>query len=119
MGQPRQTSQFPSVGERRSFCTLQYATASTDTVGGTTETTWTEFGTWWTKVTVVPVVPDETRAVMLYQAEGAYRTDLLERFMSGTGLRLVTGPLTLKVMAVENPLLRNQTLIAHCAPVTS
>lgn len=84
-------------------------------MGGRGEPTWTDFGDWWAKVGVVPVIPNETEAVLLYQVEGPYRADVLEYFTTGTGLRIVANGLTLKVFQVENPQLRNRTLVAHCA----
>jgi hypothetical protein len=114
MAQPRQTGAWPASGERQVKCTLQYATPVTDTMGGRTEPTWTDFGGWWAKVTVVPIVPNETDAV-LHEVEGPYRSDLVGRFTSGVGIRIVTPSLTLKVFQVENPQLRNRTLVAHCA----
>jgi hypothetical protein len=120
MAQPRQTSTWPLAGERQTRCTLQFATPTTDAMGGRGEPVWTDFGTWWAKVTVVPIVPNETDAVLLYEAEGPYRSDLLTRFNSGVGIRIVTpNSLTLKVFQIENPLLKNRTLIAHCANATN
>lgn len=115
MAQPRQTGAYPSSGERNVKCTLQYATPVTDGMGGRSEPTWTDFGSWWAKTTVVPIVPNETDAVLLYEVEGPYRADLQERFLAGQGVRVVTNDLTLKVFQVENPQLRNRTLVAHCA----
>ncbi len=112
---PRQASVWPTAGERATRCTLQYATPTTDAMGGRTEPTWTDFGNWWAKVTVVPIIPNETEAVLLYDVEGQYRADMLERFNSGVGVRIVANGLTLKVFQLENPQLRNRTLVAHCA----
>jgi hypothetical protein len=99
MAQPRQTSTWPLAGERQTRCTLQFATPTTDAMGGRGEPVWTDFGTWWAKVTVVPIVP---------------------RFNSGVGIRIVTpNSLTLKVFQIENPLLKNRTLVAHCANATN
>jgi hypothetical protein len=115
MPQPRVGASWPGSGERNVRCTLQYATPVTDAMGGRGEPTWTDFGAWWASVIVVPVIPNETEAVLLYAAEGPYRSDLIERFNSGVGIRIKTPSLTLKVFQVENPQLRNRTLIAHCA----
>ena len=132
MAQPRQTGAYPSSGERQVKCTLQFATPTIDAMGGRTEPTWTTFGQWFAKVTVVPVVPNETEAVLLYEVEGPYRRDLVEYFngitrppgvtlpsgfTGGLGIRIVTVglSLTLKVFQVENPQLKNRTLVAHCA----
>lgn len=84
-------------------------------MGGRSEPTWTDFGTWWAKVSVVPFIVNETDAAMLYQVEGPYRSDVWTRFKTGTGVRIVTSDLTLKVIQIENPQLRNRTLVAHCA----
>jgi hypothetical protein len=83
-------------------------------MGGRGEPVWTDFGVWWCRVSTVPFVQNETESVIMYQAEGPYRSDLVERFVSGTGVRLIANGLTLKVFQVENPLLRNRTLVAHC-----
>lgn len=119
MAQPRQSGAYPSAGERHNKCTLQYATPTTDAMGGRSQPTWTDFGVWWAKVTVVPIVPNETDAVLLYAVEGPYRSDLIDRFTTGVGIRIVTGDLTLKVFQIENPQLRRRTLIAHCANATN
>lgn len=119
MAQPRQTSAWPASGERQVKCSIQEARPTTDTLGGRGEPTWTTFGEWWAKVTVVPIVPNETDAVLIYEVEGPFRKDLLQRFNTGIGVRLVTTNLevnlTLKVFQVENPLLKNRTLVCHCA----
>lgn len=115
MPQPRASSQWPTAGERHAKTSLQYATPTTDAMGGRSEPTWTEFGTWFAKVLTVPSIVSDTQASLLYQIEGPYRADLLERFIAGTGLRAVVNGLTLKIFQVENPQLRNRTLIAHCA----
>jgi len=88
-------------------------------MGGRREPTWTDFGQWFTKVTVVPIVPNETDAVVLYGVEGEFRADLLNRFLSGVGIRLRRAGQTLKVFQIENPYLRNRTLVAHCATATN
>lgn len=116
MAQPRQSSTWPLAGERQVLCRLQYATPTTDGMGGRSEPTWTEFGTWWAKVSVVPIIPNETEAVLLYAVEGPYMVDLITLFNSGVGIRIATpNALTLKVFQVENPQLKNRTLVAHCA----
>lgn len=115
MAQPRQSGAYPLGGERRVRCTLQYSTPTTDSMGGRGEPTWTAFGTWWAKVTVVPIVPSETEAVQLFEVEGPYRVDLLNRFNSVNSVRVKAKTLTLKVFMVENPQLLNRTLIAYCA----
>ncbi len=115
MPAPRLGNQWPTAGERASHCVWQYATPTTDAMGGRGEPTWTAFATWWAKALTVPAVQNEVDAVILYQVEGPYRSDVLSYFTGGTGLRLVANGMTLKVFQVENPLLRNRTLIAHCA----
>ena len=119
MPQPRTGASVPLAGERQVRCTLQYATPITDVMGGRGEPIWTDFGTWWAKVAVVPIIPNDTEAVLLYEAEGPYRVDLIDRFNSGVGIRLVANAITLKVFQVENPQLRNRTLVAHCANATN
>lgn len=109
------STQWPTAGERNSRATLQYATPTTDSMGGRTEPTWTDFGTWWSKVTVVPFIVSDTQSSLIYQIEGPYRADLMTHFQAGTGLRVVVNGLTLKVFQVENPQLRNRNLVAHCA----
>ena len=130
MAQPRTGFSWPTAGERQVKCALQYATPTIDAMGGRTEPTWTQFGEWWAKVTVVPIVPNETEAVLLYEAEGPYRSDLVEFFLGttrpvgislptgftgGLAIRIVTTSLTLKVFQIEDPQLRHRTLVAHCA----
>jgi hypothetical protein len=115
MAQPRQGASWPAAGDRNIRCTLQYATPTTDTMGGRSEPIWTDFGSWWAKVIVVPIVPNETDAVLLYEVEGPYRADIATYFANGTGLRVTTPSLTLKVFQVEDPQLRNRTLRLHCA----
>jgi len=97
---------------------LQYATPTTDSMGGRGEPTWTDFGAWYVKATTVPDIVNETNASLLYQLEGPYRADLVTRFKSGVGIRAVVNGQTLKVMQIENPQLRSRTLIAHCADAT-
>lgn len=109
-------AQWPLAGQRNVRCTLQYATPTTDSMGGRGEPTWTDFGTWWVRPSILPAVQNETESTLLYMMEGPYRQDLLDYWTSGTGLRLSThNDLTLKVIQVENPELRNRTLVAHCA----
>lgn len=115
MPQPRSTGAWPSAGERRTKCTLQYASETADPIGGRSATSWTDFGSWNAKVSTVPVISSDTEAVILYQAEGQYRQDIVDRFKTGAGIRIVSNGLTLKVFQIENPLLLNRTLIAHCA----
>lgn len=112
----REVVQWPSIGERNVNCQVQYATPVTDAMGGREEPIWTEFvHSWWAMVTTIPIVPNETDAVILYEVEGPYVAEILERFITGVGLRIVTADLTLKVFQVEKKQLKNRTLIAHCA----
>jgi hypothetical protein len=115
MPAPRLGNQWPTAGERQARCIWQYATPVDDGSGGRGEPVWTDFASWWAKVLTVPAVQNEVDAVILYQAEGPYRSDVVTHFTGGKSLRLVANGLTLKVFQVENPLLRNRTLIAHCA----
>ncbi len=101
-------------------------------MGGRGEPTWTEFGTWKAKVLTVPDVNTESRSEIGYQIEGLYRRDLFEYHNglsrpdeldedTNVSMRVVsvaTG-LTLKVFGVENPQLRNRTLIVHAAPAVN
>lgn len=109
------STQWPASGERNARATLQYATPTTDAMGGRTEPIWTDLGNWWAKVTVVPLIVSDTQSALLYQLEGPYRTDLMAKFQAGTGLRAVVDGLTLKVFQVENPQLKNRNLVLHCA----
>lgn len=120
MPQPRSSSaQWPTAGERRNKATLQYATITTDAMGGRSDPTWTEFGKWWVKVTVIPFVVNETEATSLFDLEGPFRDDVFDYFTSGTGVRMVVNGMTLKLLEVENPLFQNRTLIAHCGKATT
>lgn len=122
MPQRQQTSSaYPSAGDRDVHCTLQYATPTTDSLGGRTEPAWTDFGTWWAKVTVIPIVKNEIEAVNIFQIEGPYRRDLWDRFNGGLTIRIVATELMLilKVMLIDNPQLMNRTLVAHCANATN
>lgn len=88
-------------------------------MGGRSEPTWTDFGTWWAKVLTVPFVNSDMTAAQMYQVEGPYRADLWDYFNAGTGVRVIANGLTLKVSLVENTQLRNRTLLAHCAPAVN
>lgn len=116
MPQPRTGNSWPTAGERTANCTLQYATPTTDAMGGRGEPVWTSFGRWWAKALTVPAVSSESDAAILYQVEGPYRRDIVDYFLGGTGLRILVDGQTLKVFQVENPRLLNRTLVAHCAP---
>lgn len=109
------SAQWPTGGERHARATLQYATQTKDAMGGLSVTTWTDFGNWWAKVTTMPLVVTETEASILYDVEGPYRSDLMDRFLAGTGVRLVIRDLTLKVLQLEVPQLQQRTIVAHCA----
>lgn len=119
MPAPRVANQWPTGGERNTRCTLQYATVVIDAMGGREDPTWTTYGTWWAKVVTVPTIQNEVESAILYQAEGPYRSDFYNYFAGGTGQRLIANGITLKVFQVENPLLQNRTLIAHCAPAVT
>jgi hypothetical protein len=88
-------------------------------MGGRIEPTWNDFGRWWAAVSVLPIVQTETESTLMYHLEGPYRADLLGYFTGGTGVRVVVNEVTLKVIQVENPQLRNRTLVAHCAKATN
>lgn len=120
MPQPRSSgAQWPAAGERHSRVTLQKATITTDAMGGRSDPTWTDFGKWWAKSTVVPFVVIETEATSLFDLEGPYRQDLQDYFTGGTGVRMVVNGLTLKLLELENPLLMNRHHIAHCGKATN
>ncbi len=112
-------TQWPAAGERSSKVLLQVAALTKDTMGGRTEPRWTQFGVWWVKTTVVPFIVSDTQSSLIYQLEGQYRDDLMTAFNEGKGLRAIVNGLTLKVFQVENPQLRNRTLVAHCANATT
>lgn len=92
-------------------------------MGGTSATSWVDFGTWMARVTIDPKIPNQTESVLLYDVEGLYRKDLITKFLGGVTLRIVAAmegiAVTLTVLQVQNPLLANRTLIAHCAAVTA
>lgn len=110
-----QSAQWPTAGERQCRCTLQSSTPTDDEGGGRTEPSWTTFGTWWAKVTTIPVVPNETDAMLSVQVEGPYRADLVDTFNAGLGVRVIANGDTFKVSLLDNPQMRNRTLVAHCA----
>jgi hypothetical protein len=126
MPQPRSTGAWPNAGELRTKCELQYATPTTDSMGGRTEPTWTTFGDWNAKVMTVPGGVSESKEKASYEIEGRYRADIWEYFQgisrpddldedTNVSLRLIANGLTLKVFDVENPLFQNRTLIVKCA----
>lgn len=117
MPQPRQSGSWPTLGEYRQKTTVQFATPTYDAMGGRGEPTWTDLGTWYVKFGDLPIVPNDTEAVSLYTCEGTYRSDVWDKFHTGTGIRIVTtSPVrTLKVFLLENPQFMNRTLVAHCA----
>jgi hypothetical protein len=119
MPAPNTSSQWPSVGERHAKCTLQYATPVKDAMGGWGEPRWTDFDTWFAKVLTVPDISNEVDSIVLYLIEGPYVAALQSYFMGQVGLRILVKGMALKVFQVENPQLRNRTLIAHCAPAVS
>ena len=98
--------QWPTAGERRKKARIFYGVLTTDPMGGRSDPTWKPvLDNWWVKVTVVPFVVSETEATLLYDLEGLYVQDLLDRFNSGQSLRAVVENLTLKVFSVEDPYL--------------
>ena len=88
-------------------------------MGGRGEPIWTNFGTWFAKVTTLPDIANEIQSAILYSIEGPYRSDLITRHNSGVGVRIVTPDLTLKVFQVEDPQARRRTLVAHCGKATN
>ncbi len=112
-------AKLATIGQRRERVQIQKSVTVTDAMGGRTDQRWREFGTWWSKVTVVPFVVSDTQAVMLYQLEGLYRQDVVDLFNGGTGIRVVVKNLTLKVMAYEDPRLLHKTMILHCGKETN
>lgn len=114
MPAPRASSaQWPTAGERHARASVEYATETTDVIGGRSHT-WSTLGTWWVKVSTVPFVVNETEASLLYQLEGPYWATLQSRFLAGTKLRATVAGYVLTIVQVENPQLRNRTLVAHC-----
>jgi hypothetical protein len=108
------SSQWPLAGERQVLATLQFATITTDAMGGRSDPAWTTFAEWRVKAVEVPFVVSDTEATILYELEGPYRRDLWDYYNGGTSLRIIANGLTLKVIQLENPLMRNRTLLAHC-----
>lgn len=120
MAQPRQAGAWPSAGERQGLAVVQYATVVTDALGGRSDPTWTTFASsWHVKVTVTPFVVSDTQAAMLYQIEGPYRADVVSHYDAGRSLRVLVHGFTLKVIELENPQLRNRTVILHCGKATT
>ena len=126
MPQPRSVGQWPSAGELRTKYVLQYATPTTDTMGGRSEPVWTDFGTWQAKAMTVPGGVGESKDKSSLELEGRYRRDIWNYFhgisrpegldaTTNVSLRVVGNGLTLKVFDVENPLQMNRTLIVRCA----
>jgi hypothetical protein len=108
-------AQWPTTGEQDVRCILQYATPTTDAMGGRGEPTWTQFATWWAKALTVPFIKSDVDSSVLYKFEGRYVALILDHFTGGVGVRLLANGLTLKVFQVENPQLQNRTLIVHAA----
>jgi head-tail adaptor len=126
MPQPRSTGAWPAAGELRTKCTFQYATPTTDSMGGRSEPTWTDFGGWDAKVMTVPGGVSESKEKSSYEFEGRFRRDVWEYFHGisrpdgldediNVSMRVIWNGLTLKVFDVENPLFQNRTLIVKCA----
>jgi head-tail adaptor len=99
---------WPRTGERRHKATLQRATNTTDSMGGRTQT-WTAYDSWAVKVNTVPFAVSDSQATSQYQLEGLYRDDVL------VGDRVLIRGLKLKVILLDNPELKNRTLVAHCS----
>lgn len=102
-----QRASYKSIGDRNQRVTLLSPTSVTDALGGVSET-WASYGDAWAAVTVAPLVKDETNAAVLYVVELPHRTDVAK------GHRVEVKDLTLKVLAVVNPELRNKALQLHC-----
>lgn len=126
MPQPRYTSQWPTAGECRTHCTLQYAVPVDDDIGGRMEPTWTTFTTWMAKTATVPGMGTDTGPKGSWQFEGLFHPKLWNYFHGRerpdgvdddmqVSLRLLAMGLTLKVFDVENPNGLNRTLVVSCA----
>ena len=103
---------YAPIGERNRRVTLSSSTVTTDAMGGRSET-WSDYGKAWAKVAAQPFVVSETEASVLYIIEIPYREDVAE------GHRVTVQGMTLKVLAVVNPELRNKALQLHCSTVTA
>ena len=77
-------------------------------MGGRTQT-WAAYDSWAVKVTTVPFAVSDSQATSQYLLEGLYRNDI------EVGDRVLIRGLKLKVILVDNPELRNKTLVAHCS----
>ena len=112
--------QWPTTGERRKKARILYGVLNTDPMGGRSDPTWKPvLDSWFVQVTVVPFVVSETEATLLYDLEGLYVKDLLDRFNHGQSLRAIVDDLTLKIFSVEDPQLKHKTLVAHCGKATN
>ena len=96
-----------------------YATASitVDSHRGSTEN-FAQFGTWRCAAKDVPAVRDEENSTVLHVLEGLWRQDIWDRFNGGKTVRIVVDGMTLKALALENPVPRFRILKVHAAKVT-
>jgi head-tail adaptor len=101
---------YKAIGDRHQRVTLWSATLTVDALGGTSEV-WAEYGSAWGAVSELPFAKDEANAAMLRIVEIPYRSDVQ------TGHRVSVGTLTLKILLVGNPELRNKALQLHCGEV--
>lgn len=101
-------SAWPRTGERRHKATLQRATTTYDESRGRTQT-WVAYDSWAVKVTTVPFAVSDSQATSQFLLEGLYRNDL------EVGDRVLVRGMKLKVILLDNPELRNRTLVAHCS----
>lgn len=112
--------QWPKAGERRKKARILYGVPATDAMGGRSDPTWKPvLDAWWVKVTVIPFVVSETQSALLYDLEGLYVKDLLDRFNAGQSLQALVDDVTLKIFSVEDPYLKHKTLVAHCGKATN
>lgn len=106
------------TGRYDRVATLQ-ATASitVDTHRGSTEN-FAQFGTWRCSVDDKPFVRDEENSTVLHVLEGLWRQDIWDRFNGGKTVRILVDGMTLKVLALENPVPRYRVMKVHAAKVT-
>lgn len=106
-----------STGYYRHVAVLYAAAATKDEIKGYVET-WAQFGTWRVSVTDLPIVKSEQDANVLHIVEGVWRQDIWDRFYGQTRLRFVItdlSGLTLKALALVNPVPQNRVLQVHMA----
>jgi len=104
------------AGQRRRKVQLQRGVAVVDAIGGRSQT-WPSFGTEWAAVEPIPFVVSEVQATVMYTVTMRYRADVVENDLAGMQQRVVDedAGITLKILTVVNPELRNRDLVLSCA----